>query len=89
MRTMIALTMVSLMLAAGMSQDSDEFVVHEWGTFTSFSGSDGIQLEFRPLIDEDLPKFMLDRPRQAGFLDQLQGYASKKRVKTRQTSRYR
>jgi len=24
--------------------------VHEWGTFTSFSGSDAVKLEFRPLV---------------------------------------
>src|SRR3984957_3817973 len=41
-------------------------VVHEWGTFTSFSGSDGVRLEFRPLVDEDLPPFVLDRFLQSG-----------------------
>jgi hypothetical protein len=41
-------------------------VVHEWGTFTSFSGSDGVRLEFRPLADEDLPSFVLDRFLQSG-----------------------
>jgi hypothetical protein len=46
-----------------LPQDHD-YVVHEWGTFTSFSGSDGIALEFRPLVDEDLPAFVIDRPRQ-------------------------
>ncbi|MEX2285880.1 MAG: hypothetical protein WD648_02250 [Planctomycetaceae bacterium] len=43
-----------------------KLIVHEWGTFTSFSGSDGIRLEFRPLADEDLPPFVLDRFLQAG-----------------------
>jgi hypothetical protein len=43
----------------------NDFVVHEWGTFTSFSGSDGVSLDFRPLVDEDLPAFVLDRPKQA------------------------
>src|SRR5580704_5151804 len=44
----------------------DGLVVHEWGTFTSFSGSDGVRLEFRPLRDEDLPPFVLDRFLQSG-----------------------
>lgn len=44
------------------------FLMHEWGTFTSFSGSDGVKLEFRPLADNDLPPFVLDRPRQAGVV---------------------
>jgi hypothetical protein len=43
-----------------------ELIVHEWGTFTSFSGSDGVRLEFRPLIDEDLPPFVFDRFLQSG-----------------------
>lgn len=44
----------------------DGLIVHEWGTFTSFSGSDGVRLEFRPLADEDLPPFVLDRFLQSG-----------------------
>ncbi len=43
-----------------------KLIVHEWGTFTSFSGSDGVSLEYRPLIDEDLPAFVLDRFLQSG-----------------------
>lgn len=39
------------------------FIVHEWGTFTTFSGSDGVFLEFRPLTVEanDLPAFVANR----------------------------
>jgi hypothetical protein len=42
---------------------ADRLVMHEWGTFTTFSGSDGIFLEFRPLADEvnDLPAFVVNR----------------------------
>jgi hypothetical protein len=44
-------------------------IVHEWGTFTSFSGSDGVKLEFRPLEERDLPGFVYDRFRQSvGYL---------------------
>jgi hypothetical protein len=50
--------------ATGLSGDG--LIVHEWGTFTSFSGSDGVRLEFRPLADEDLPPFVLDRFLQSG-----------------------
>lgn len=40
-----------------------KFVVHEWGTFTTFSGSDGVFLDFRPLAAEhsDLPNYVRDR----------------------------
>ena len=48
------------------SSGKGHFIVHEWGTFTSFSGSDAVKLEFRPLVDVDLPRFVLDRGRQEG-----------------------
>ncbi len=40
-----------------------DFTVHEWGTFTTFSGSDGVFLDFRPLDvnHNDLPDYVLDR----------------------------
>jgi hypothetical protein len=44
----------------------DRLIVHEWGTFTSFSGSDGVRLEFRPLVDSDLPGFVINRAKQVG-----------------------
>jgi hypothetical protein len=34
-----------------------ELTVHEWGTFSTFSGSDGKNLEFQP-YDNDLPGFV-------------------------------
>jgi hypothetical protein len=37
----------------------NRFVVHEWGTFTSIAGQDGVALEWRPLNGPtDLPKFV-------------------------------
>ena len=53
-------------------QDRDaadgEFVMHEWGTFTTFSGSDGMFLDFRPLAAEhsDLPSYVMDRANNSG-----------------------
>ena len=40
-----------------------KFIVHEWGTFTTFSGSDGAFVDFRPLVAEhkDLPNYVWDR----------------------------
>ena len=38
---------------------SENLVVHEWGTFTSIAGKDGVALEWRPLNGaSDLPKFV-------------------------------
>src|ERR1051325_1353026 len=51
------------------SSDSNKFIVHEWGTFTSFAGSDGISLEFRPLVTSDLPAFVYDRVKQANLFN--------------------
>lgn len=44
-------------------------VVHEWGTFTSFSDSKGELVSFRPLVDSRLPEFVFDRQRQHGAPD--------------------
>jgi len=35
-----------------------DYVVHEWGTFTSVQGSDGVLLEWQPLETSELPKFV-------------------------------
>jgi hypothetical protein len=38
---------------------SDRLIVHEWGTFTSIAGSDGVALEWRPLTaPSELPGFV-------------------------------
>ena len=56
-----------------------KLVVHEWGTFTSFSGSNGVQLDFRPLVNEDLPNFVFDRQMQAGVPNFSKGRCSARR----------
>src|SRR5688572_7742599 len=38
-------------------------VVHEWGTFTGFAGSDGVHLPFHSTIGGDLPSFVQTRQR--------------------------
>jgi len=38
----------------------DEYVVHEWGTFTSVQGGDGKLLNWKPLETSRLPKFVYD-----------------------------
>jgi hypothetical protein len=43
-------------------RESAGFVAHEWGTFSTFSGSDGKQLKFYP-DDTDLPAFVHGRHR--------------------------
>src|SRR5690349_19304657 len=49
-------------------------VVHEWGTFTSIAGKDGIALEWRPLNGPtDLPKFVHTIEKEGDGLRHLQG----------------
>ncbi len=40
-------------------QPPGKLIVHEWGTFTNFSGSDGVNLDFRPLGFDSLPSFVV------------------------------
>src|SRR5258705_13696276 len=54
---------VRLFASAGLEND---FVAHEWGTFTSVQGADGVQLEWNPLVTTELPKFVYDRGRPTG-----------------------
>jgi hypothetical protein len=42
-----------------------KFVVHEWGTFTGFAGSDGIHIPFGIDVGSGLPAFVLNRKEQA------------------------
>jgi hypothetical protein len=45
--------------STAIASQSNRLVVHEWGTFTSIAGKDGVALEWRPLNGStDLPKFV-------------------------------
>ena len=73
MRNIIKLALVSFVIlaassavaiklrrsAAAKALQKDSLIVHEWGTFTSIAGKDGVALEWRPLNGPpDLPKFV-------------------------------
>ena len=60
----LAVTLLFTRTAAAAPGGS--FVAHEWGTFTSVQGADGVQLEWNPLQTTDLPKFVYDRNRPTG-----------------------
>lgn len=51
-----------LLVGGGVAKEPDKFVVHEWGTFSTFSGSNGTQLQFTP-DDQGLPDFVHSRHR--------------------------
>src|SRR5438876_8995511 len=51
----------ALALLGGMTRGREGgFVAHEWGTFTSVQGGDGVLLDWRPLETSRLPKFVYD-----------------------------
>src|SRR5947207_8420872 len=46
-------------ISTANAHKDDLLVVHEWGTFTSIAGKDGVALDWRPLNGAtDLPKFV-------------------------------
>ena len=56
-----ALLSVSLALAPkknAATAPTADFVAHEWGTFTSVQGADGVQFEWNPFVAPELPKFV-------------------------------
>ncbi|MDQ3817447.1 MAG: hypothetical protein M3362_07125 [Acidobacteriota bacterium] len=55
----------------------NSLVVHEWGTFTSIAGKDGLALEWRPLNgSSDLPKFVHTMQEGGGGLRNIPSKAS-------------
>jgi hypothetical protein len=51
--------------ACGGYGDNDHFFAHEWGTFTSIQGTDGVPLAWQSLVENDLPDFVYNRTRAA------------------------
>jgi len=52
-------SIAALAAAAFMTQKTEQqLVVHEWGTFTSLQGSDGVPLKWNPLESSKLPGFV-------------------------------
>ncbi len=59
MKKLIALVALASVTSFSFAGDSSKLVVHEWGTFTSISGEDGVALDYRPLAGvSDLPSFV-------------------------------
>jgi hypothetical protein len=71
------LLVVGLFFAVQASAEQP-FVAHEWGTFTSVQGSDGVQRQWAPAISTDLPEFVYSRAvNNGGFVDILVGDGGK------------
>lgn len=53
---------------AGTVSKPGDLVVHEWGTFTSIAGKNGVAIDWRPLDGaSDLPTFVHTPAKQTGF----------------------
>jgi hypothetical protein len=47
--------------ASPATPPTGKLVVHEWGTFTGFAGSDGVHLPFKTTAGSELPPFVMNR----------------------------
>lgn len=57
-RLALLLVIIGAHLQISGAPASHDFIAHEWGTFTSVQGADGVLLEWNPLVTTDLPKFV-------------------------------
>ena len=55
--------MGAALTASAQAGETAVYAAHEWGTFTSVQGSDGIQIEWNPFVVAELPTFVYDRNR--------------------------
>ena len=71
---------------AAALRGAEGFVAHEWGTFTSVQGADGIQMDWNPLITTELPKFVYDPRKPTGDARRqvISPYAGKSAFRTLQ-----
>ena len=53
-----ALLLMAFAATAAAIEPDNGFTVHEWGTFTSVQGADGVQMAWNPQIVSELPKFV-------------------------------
>src|SRR5438093_3028285 len=66
MKTKLLSLVMVMQLQVFAGSAAEDFVAHEWGTFTSVQGADGIQLEWNPLITSELPGFVYDANKPSG-----------------------
>src|SRR5204863_9365008 len=73
----LAIAAIAAGRSALTSPRSGPLEVHEWGTFVSMEGSDGLALEGLHHDEEDLPAFVHSRGR-----DQLRLHATRSKMET-------
>lgn len=64
---LLSLALVLAAMASLQAAERDRgYTAHEWGTFTSVQGADGVQMEWNPLIVSELPPFVYELNRVRG-----------------------
>ena len=69
----LLITAVNLHLATP-TRAAEDYVAHEWGTFTSVQGAEGVQLAWNPFITSELAAFVYDPYKQNA--EQITGYST-------------
>jgi hypothetical protein len=57
-RLLVLVSLAALAVLGSAAHRRHGFVAHEWGTFTSVQGADGVLLDWRPLENSRLPGFI-------------------------------
>jgi hypothetical protein len=83
----LALTLLDFNVAEKTQAQTNDLVVHEWGTFTSVAGKNGTAIDWRPLNGaSDLPKFVYTSESKEGwrgsYRDPGKGRVAKVRMET-------
>lgn len=84
MKTFFLLPAIFVTIAAAVcaAEPDAGVTVHEWGTFTSVQGADGVQMPWNPLVAPELPKFVYDRhPPELGGTFKL-SFTTRQRMET-------
>jgi hypothetical protein len=83
----LGLTLLDFNVAEKARAQTNDLVVHEWGTFTTVAGKNGVALDWRPLNGaSDLPKFVYTSANKEGwrgsYRDPGKGRVAKVRMET-------
>lgn len=85
---LLLLAVLATSASALVAADPDKgYVVHEWGTFTSVQGADGVQMIWNPFIAPELPKFVYDVNHPGATRAQISGVRVAGKVGTAQRQR--
>lgn len=62
-RTLLPVLLFFTAAATFAAEPDNGFIAHEWGTFTSVQGADGVQMQWNPHVSVELPAFVYERQR--------------------------